>query len=50
MEVHQNRDDLLSNTLRLNKIYGLIFFQVYSKINRNQLQIVVEANYGLHPY
>ena len=26
------------------------FFQFYCKINRNQLEIVVEANYGLHQY
>ena len=28
----------------------LIFFQFYCKINRNQLEIVIEATYGLHPY
>ena len=26
-----------------------MFFQFYCKINRNQLEIVVEATYGLHP-
>ena len=36
------------NSLRLNEVSILIFFQFYCKINRNQLQTVVEATYGLH--
>ena len=50
LEVYENRDDNLSNNLRLNEIFILIFLQFYGKINRNQLEIVVEATYGLHPY
>ena len=48
--MYENRADNLSNNLRLNEISILIFFQFYCKINRNQLEIVVEATYGLHPY
>ena len=50
LEVYENRDDNLSNNLRLNEIFILIFLQFYGKINRNQLEIVVEATYGLNPY
>ena len=50
LEVHENRADHLSNNLRLQEISILIFFQFYCKINRNQLQIVVETTYGLNPY
>ena len=49
MEVYENREDHLSNNLRLNEISTLTFFQLYCKINRNQLQIAVKATYGLHP-
>ena len=48
LEVYKNGADNLSNNLRLNEISLLIFFQFYCKINRNQLEIVVEATYGLH--
>ena len=48
--MYENRTDNLSNNLRLNEISMLLFFQFYCKINRNQLEIVVEATYGLHPY
>ena len=50
LEVHENYADNLSNNLRLNEISILIFFQFYCKINRNQLEIAVEATCGLHPY
>ena len=40
----------LSKNLRLNEISTLIFTQFYCKTNRNQLEIVVEATYGLHLY
>ena len=50
LEVYENRDENLSNNLRLNEISILIFFQFYGKINRNQFEIVVEATYGLLPY
>ena len=50
LEVYENRADNLSNNLRLNEISILISFQFYCKINRNQLEIIVEATYGLHPY
>ena len=33
---------------RVLQISILTFFQVYCKINRTQLEIVVEATYGLH--
>ena len=49
LELYKNRADHLSNNLRLNEISLLIFFQFYCKINRNKLEIVVEATYGLHP-
>ena len=39
----------LSNNLRLNEIPILIFFQFYCKINRKQLEIVLEESYDLHP-
>ena len=48
LEVYENRADRLSNHLRLNEISILTFFQFYFKINRNQLEIVVKATYGLH--
>ena len=46
--MYENRADNLSNNLRLNEISILIFF--YCKINRNQVDIVVDATYGLQPY
>ena len=49
LKVYEYRADNLSNNLRLNEIFILIFIQFYCKINRNQLKIVVEATYGLHP-
>ena len=49
-EVYENCADYLNNNLILQKISILIFFQFYCKINRNQLQIVVETTYGLNPY
>ena len=48
LEVHKNRADRLSNNLRLNEISILSFLQLYCKINRNQLEIVVKATYDLH--
>ena len=44
--MYENRADHLSDNLRLNEIS--ILFQFYSKINRNQLEIVVKATYDLH--
>ena len=46
--MYENRADRSSNNLRLNKISILTFFQFYFKTNRNQLEIVVKATYGLH--
>ena len=40
--------DCLSNKQRINEISILSFLQFYCKINRNQLEIVVKATYGLH--
>ena len=48
--MHENRADHVSNSLRLQEISILIFFQFYCNTNRNQLQIVVETDYGLNPY
>ena len=50
LKVHKNCADHLSNNLRLQEIFELNFFQFYCKINRNQLQMVVETTYGLNPY
>ena len=50
LEVYKNRADNRSNSLRLNEISILIFFQFYCKINRNQLEIIVEAINDLLPY
>ena len=50
LEVYENCADNLSNNLRSNEISILIFFQFSKKKNRNQLEIVVEAIHGLHPY
>ena len=47
--LYEDRADHLSNNLRLNKIFKLIFFQLYCKISRNQLETLREAAYGLHP-
>ena len=49
LEVYENRANNLSNNLRLNEIFMFIFLQFYCKINRKQLEIVVETTYGLHP-
>ena len=43
LEVYENHPDHLSNKLRLQEISILVFFQFCCKINRNQLQIVVET-------
>ena len=48
LKVYEKLADYLSNNLRLNEISLLIFFQFYCKINRNRLEIVAEATYGLH--
>ena len=48
LEVYEHRAGRLSNNLRLNETSILTFFQLYCKINRNQLEIVVKANYDLH--
>ena len=50
LELYKNRAERLNNNLILQEISILIFFQFYSKINRNQSQIVVETTYGLNPY
>ena len=47
--MYENRVDHLSNNPRLNEISILTFFQFDCKINRDQLEIVVKATYGLHP-
>ena len=47
--MYENCADHLINNLRLNEISILIFFQFYCKTHRNQLEIVVERTYGLHP-
>ena len=49
LEVYENCADRLSNNLRLNEISILTCFQFYFKINRNQLELVVKATFGLHP-
>ena len=49
LEVHEHRTDCLSNNLRLNEISIRTFFQLYFKINRNRLEIVIKTTYGLHP-
>ena len=41
--------DHLNNNLVLNEIFLLILFQFYYKINKNKLEVVVEATYGIHP-
>ena len=46
--MYDNRTDNLNNNPRLNEVSILIFFQLNWRINRNQLEIVVEATYGLH--
>ena len=48
--MYENCADNLSNNLRLNEISILILLQFYCKINKNQLEIVVWATYGLYPY
>ena len=48
--MYENRADHLNNNLRLNEISILIFSQFYSKINRKQSEIVIEATHGLHAY
>ena len=45
--MYENCTDNLSNNLRLNEIYTLIFSNFTPK---NQLEIVVEATYCLHSY
>ena len=49
LEVYENQADHISDNLRLNKISIFVFFNFYDKINTNQLEIVVEATYSLHP-
>ena len=48
-ELYENCADHLRNNMKLNEISILTFFRFYSKINRNQSEIVVEITYGLHP-
>ena len=48
LEVYENRADHVRNNLRLNETFMLFFFQCYCKIYRKQLDIIVEATYGLH--
>ena len=50
MKVYGNRTDHLSNNLRLNEISKLTFSQFYCKIKKKQLELVLEATDGLHPY
>ena len=45
--MYENRADNLRKKQRLNKISTLIFT---AKDKRNQLEIIVEATYGLNPY
>ena len=47
MNVYENLADHLTNTLRLNEISIITFFQFYCKLNWSQSEIVVEATYGL---
>ena len=47
MEVYENRVDGLSKNLEINEIFILVFFQFYCKINRKQLEIVVEVTSDL---
>ena len=47
--MYENCSNHLRNNLRLNEISVPDFFRFYCKINRNQLEIVVEITYGLHP-
>ena len=44
LEVYESRAD---NNLRLNKITILSFLKFFCKINRDKLEIVVKATYGL---
>ena len=45
--MYENRADHLRNNLNLDEISMLIFFGFSCKTNRNQLEIIVEATYGL---
>ena len=50
---YNNRSDNLSNNLKLNEIsipFSISFSNFTAKLTQNQLQIVVEATYGLQPY
>ena len=47
MDVYENRGDGLSKILEINEIFILIFFQFYCKINRKQLEILVEVTSDL---
>ena len=47
MEVYENHVDGLSKNQEINEIFILIFFQLYCKINRKQLAIVVEVTSDL---
>ena len=47
--MYENCAAWLSNNVELNEISILTCFHFYFKINRNRLEIVVKATYGLHP-
>ena len=47
--MYENCVDHVGNNLRTSEISTLIFFQFHCKTNKNQLEIVIEATYGLHP-
>ena len=49
MELYENQANRLGYNLRLNEILYLPFSSFTSKKNRNQLEVVVKAPYGLHP-
>ena len=49
LEVYKNHPDHLNNNLRLKEISILIFLQFYCKINREQLEILIEVAYSSRP-
>ena len=48
LKVYEIRANHLSNNLRLYEISILVFFEFYCKINKNQLEMILDATYGLH--
>ena len=49
LEVYKNPVDRLGNSLWLNEISLLIFFQFYCIINKKQVKTLLETIYGLNP-